>query len=55
MTGYYISALRLEGKIPFVMASPAEIKERYSIPSAFKAYLDASELQGDQGGIKKLQ
>ena len=40
MHGYLVSADPFyEEKIPFIMASWKEIRERYSIPSAFAAYL----------------
>lgn len=40
MIGYFVSARSIQGENQFLWATRKEIKERYSIPTAFKAYRD---------------
>lgn len=43
MSGYYIHALSLNEKLPFLMATQKELTEKYSVPSAFKPFMDFSD------------
>jgi A/G-specific adenine glycosylase len=44
MVGYYIPAVTISTESPFIMATQKEISVKYSIPSAFKAFMDFSEI-----------